>query len=263
MRKRKVISAAVVMSLLFLGAFLGFWEYNDPLNRIRRSGVIRVGMTGDYLPVSFYNESSGRFEGFDVELAEALSDELGVRIEYVRTTWPTLMEDTLSSRFDIAMCGISITEDRKEKALMSDGYLNNGKTLLIRREDTEKFRTLDDLNRKETVIIENPGGTNEIFVRENLPDATLIIHDRNAEIPFMIARGEGDAMITEILEAGYYVQMDDRLAAPLISEPFTRGQLGILMPKGSDRLLEFVNDFIRKGKDSGFIDMLAEKYIYH
>ena len=55
--------------------------------------------------------------------------------------------------------------------------------------------------------MENPGGLNEKFARENLPDATLIIHDVNQEIPGLIASGEADVMITEIMEAGYYGQL--------------------------------------------------------
>ena len=69
-------------------------------------------------------------------------------------------------------------------------------------------------------------------------------------------------MITEIMEAGYYVGQDSRLAAPLIFEPFTRDQLGMLMPKGSEDLLSFVNGFLANEKESGRIDELAEKYIY-
>ena len=261
---KKINKYAVIIILLAItAAFLGCREYNDPFNRIKRTGIIRVGMTGDYLPMSFFNESTGTYTGFDVELVETLTDELGVKIEYVKTTWPTLMEDTLNRKFDLAICGITITEDRKQQALMSEGYLGNGKTILIRKEDTEKYKTLEDINKKEVVVMENPGGTNERFVRSNLPNVTLIIHDKNAEIPHLIAEGEADVMITEILEAGYYVQMDDRLAAPLINEPFTSGELGILMPKGYDKLLKYTDEFIEEGKASGFIDMLANKYIYH
>ncbi|MBQ6560184.1 MAG: transporter substrate-binding domain-containing protein [Erysipelotrichaceae bacterium] len=126
--------------LLIIGAFFGYREYSDPFNRIKRTGILRVGMTGDYIPMSFLNEGTGTYEGFDVELAEAIADELGVKIEYVPTTWPTLMEDTLSNRFDMAICGITITDDRKEKALMSDGYFVNGKTILVRTEDIEKYK---------------------------------------------------------------------------------------------------------------------------
>ena len=106
------------------------------------------------------------------------------------------------------------------------------------------------------------GGLNEKFARENLPHATLIIHDVNQEIPGLVASGEADVMITETMEAGFYVGQDSRLAAPLIYEPFTRGQLGILMPKGSEDLLAAVNAFLEKEKTSGRIDELAEEYIY-
>ena len=110
--------------------------------------------------------------------------------------------------------------------------------------------------------MENPGGLNEKFARENLPDATLIIHDVNQEIPGLVAAGEADVMITEILEAGYYVGQDSRLAAPLIFEPFTHGDLGVLMPKGSEELLAYVNQFLAEEAASGRISELAEKYIY-
>ena len=69
-------------------------------------------------------------------------------------------------------------------------------------------------------------------------------------------------MITEILEAGYYVRKDSRLAVPLIHSPFNHGELGVLMPKGNEDLLNFVNDFILQEKESGRIDELTEKYIY-
>ena len=78
----------------------------------------------------------------------------------------------------------------------------------------------------------------------------------------IIADAQADVMITEILEAGYYVKKDSRLAAPLIHSPFTRGELGVLMPKGKEDLLDFVNSFILNAKTSGRIDELANKYIY-
>ena len=230
---------------------------------IRERGYLRVGTPGDYAPMSWRNPETGLYEGFDVELAYDLADDLGVDlIQFVPSSWPTLMEDTLAGEFDLAICGITITDARKEQALMSDGYLGNGKTMLIRAEDADRFKTLADINRPEVLVIENPGGLNEKFARENLPDATLIIHSPNDEIPYLIAEGEADVMITEIMEAGYYVGKDDRLAAPLIYEPFTNGQLGVLIPPENADLLDYVNEFLTREKDSGRIDTLASEYIY-
>ena len=134
--------------------------------------------------------------------------------------------------------------------------------MLCRVEDADKYTSLEAIDRPDVRVMENPGGMNEKFVRENLPHAALTIHKINQEIPGLIASGAADVMITEVMEAGYYVGQDSRLAAPLIHEPFTRGELGVLMPKGSEDLLSYVNDFLAEEKASGRIDELAEEYIY-
>ena len=232
------------------------------LDAIRSRGVFRVGTAGDYQPLSYLDPATNRYVGFDAALAEDLAAALGVELSYVKTSWPTLMADTLAGKFDLAVCGITVTEERQTQALMSVGYLENGKTVLCRAEDADKYTSLDAIDKPEVRVMENPGGLNEKFTRENLPHATLIIHDVNQEIPGLVASGEADVMITEVMEAGFYVGHDSRLAAPLIHAPFTRGQLGVLMPKGSEDLLAYVNTFLAKEKASGRIDALAEEYIY-
>ena len=240
----------------------GLVENFGKAQEIRERGVLRVGTAGDYQPMSFLDPDTGSYTGFDAELAADLAAVLGVDLEYVETSWPTLMADTLAGKFDLAICGITVTEARQEQALMSDGYLGNGKTVLCRAEDADKYTSLEAINRPDVRVMENPGGLNEKFARENLPDAELIIHDINQEIPALVAAGEADVMITETMEAAYYVGQDSRLAAPLIYEPFTYGQLGILMPKGSGNLLTFVNAFLAEEEANGRLDELAEDYIY-
>lgn len=234
----------------------------DKLEEIADRGVLKVGTTGDYQPMSYLDPDTGEYVGFDNELTKDLAGDMGVEIQYVETSWPTLMEDTLAGKFDLAICGITVNDARKEQALMSDGYIVNGKTILCRAEDADKYTSLEAINRPEVRVMVNPGGLNEQFARENLPDVTLIIHDVNQEIPGLVASGEADIMITEIMEAGYYVGQDSRLAAPLVQEPFTHGEIGVLMPKGSEDLLNYVNEFLRKEKESGRIDELADEYFY-
>ena len=234
----------------------------DKLEEIADRGVLKVGTTGDYQPMSYLDPDTGEYVGFDNELTKDLAGEMGVEIQYVETSWPTLMEDTLAGKFDLAICGITVNDARKEQALMSNGYIVNGKTILCRAEDADKYTSLEAINRPEVRVMVNPGGLNEQFARENLPDVTLIIHDVNQEIPGLVASGEADIMITEIMEAGYYVGQDSRLAAPLVQEPFTHGEIGVLMPKGSEDLLNYVNEFLKKEKESGRIDELADEYFY-
>lgn len=228
--------------------------------QIQERGYLLVGATGDYCPLSMRNED-GTYWGFDAELAQDLADDLGVELVFVETSWPTLLEDTQAGIFDVALCGVSRTEQRLEAALMSESYLPNGKTALMRAEDVERYTSLDAINQPGVRVMENPGGTNERLAREWLPNATITIHDVNEEIPALIASGEADVMITEMCEAAYYVGLDPRLAAPLIDEPFSRGEIGALMNAGSEDLLAYVNDFLAREEESGRLAELRAEYV--
>ena len=229
---------------------------------IEERGKLLVGTTGDYRPLSFYETATGDYWGFGIDLAKEIASTLGVGVEFVKTSWPTLTADVLAEpqAFDLAMGGITITDTRRETMLMSEGYLGNGKTILCRASDADRYHSLADLDKPEVRVMVNPGGLNEKFANENLTHATIIVHQRNEEIPSLIAKGDADVMITEITEAPYYVQTDSRLAAPLLNSPFTKGEIGVLMQKGQEDLLEMVNNTIHKMKSDGSLRRLHDKY---
>lgn len=239
-------------------------ESVDPTTKvdaIKQRDTLFVGATGDYRPLSYLDPQTNAYWGFDVDLAEIIANDLGVEVQFVPTSWPTLTEDMLNEElFDLAMCGITITDTRKETMLMSEGYLQNGKTILCRQADAHRFTSLSDINQPDVVVMVNPGGLNEKFAHENLPNAQIVVHQRNEEIPSQIAEGKADIMITEIVEASYYTQIDARLAAPLIDEPFTHSLMGVLMRKGDDDLLDRVNHIIDSCKNDGTLQRLHEKY---
>ena len=143
---------------------------------------------------------------------------------------------------------------------MSDGYLCNGKTILCRATEADRYQSLADIDKPEVRVMVNPGGLNERFAREHLFHGTIIVHPNNEEIPGLVAQGEADVMITEITEAPWYVQNDPRLAAPLMAMPFTHSEIGVLMRKGQDDLLQFVNNLIRQMKSDGLLERMKEKY---
>ena len=117
-----------------------------------------------------------------------------------------------------------------------------------------------DIDKPEVRVMVNPGGLNEKFANENLTHANIVVHQKNEEIPTLVAEGQADVMITEITEAPYYVQTDPRLAAPLLNTPFTHGEIGVLMQKGQEDLLQMVNNVISQMKKDGSLRKLHEKY---
>ena len=228
---------------------------------IAERGIMLVGTTGDYRPLSFC-EADGTYWGFGIEMAREIAAKIGVDVAFVKTSWPTLTADVLAEpqMFDLAIGGITITDTRRETMLMSEGYLANGKTILCRASEATRYQSLADIDKPEVRVMVNPGGLNEKFANEHLTHAAIIVHQKNEEIPRLVAEGEADLMITEITEAPYYVKTDPRLAAPLLNEPFTHGEIGVLMQKGQEDLLQTVNSVIRQMKADGSLRLLHEKY---
>ena len=234
---------------------------NGKVAEILDRGIILFGTTGDYRPLSF-REPDGTYWGFGIDVANEIARRLGVDIEFKKTSWPTLTADVLTEPqiFDLAIGGITITDTRRETMLMSDGYLANGKTILCRASEADRYKSLADIDKPEVTVMVNPGGLNEKFANENLTHANIVVYQKNEEIPTLVAEGAADVMITEITEAPYYVQTDPRLAAPLLNAPFTHGEIGVLMQKGQEDLLQMVNNVICQMKSDGSLRKLHEKY---
>ena len=243
------------------GIAVGYIPVEGKVAKIIERGTILFGTTGDYRPLSF-READGTYWGFGIEVAKEIAKRIGVGVQFIKTSWPTLTADVLAEPqlFDLAIGGITITDTRRETMLMSDGYLANGKTILCRASEAERYKSLADIDKPEVTVMVNPGGLNEKFANENLTQAKIVVHTKNEEIPALIAEGEADVMITEITEAPYYVQIDTRLAAPLLNAPFTHGEIGVLMQKGQEDLLRMVNNVIRQMKSDGSLRKLHEKY---
>jgi len=228
---------------------------------IMERDTLIIGTTGDYRPLTF-QEADGHYWGFGIEVAQEIASRMGVETRFMKTSWPTLTSDVMADpqTFDLAMGGITITDARRDVMLMSNGYLANGKTILCRATEAARYQSLADIDRPEVRVMVNPGGLNEKFANDSLTHATIIVHQQNEEIPLLIAKDSADVMITEITEAPYYVKTDSRLAAPLMDRPFTHGEIGVLMRKGQDDLLQMVNNILGQMKADGTLSRLRGKY---
>ena len=181
-----LVAVSAVLLGLAAGAVSLSAQAGPRLDAIMQAKVLRVGTPGDYRP--FAMKADGKYAGHDIEVIEAMAKEMGVKVQYVDTTWPKLMADLQENKFDVAVGGITRNVARISKVQMLPGYAPFGKVALVRAADKDKFTTPEALNQASVRVIKNPGGTNEAYVLQNMQSAQISTHDKNAEIPALIAR---------------------------------------------------------------------------
>jgi len=190
------------------------------LHQIIGAGVIRVGTTGDYKPFTYLNPQTGNFEGIDIDMAQALGKGLGVKVEFVKTSWPTLAADFAAAKFDIAVGGVSVTTDRAKIGYFSIPIMQDGKAAIARCEDKAKFGSLQAIDQPSTRIVVNPGGTNERFARANLKNAPITVYPDNVTIFDQIVEKKADVMITDSSETLLQQKLRPALCAVNPDHPF-------------------------------------------
>jgi cyclohexadienyl dehydratase len=220
------------------------------LDAILARGTLRVGLTGDYKPFSFRDPQSGSVTGLDVDMAQALADAMGVKLEIVPTAWPRLMADLTGGAYDIGMGGITITLARLKTAYFSAPVMRAGKTPIARCADQAKYQTLAQIDRPEVTVITNPGGTNESFDRANLHAAKIVVFPDNATIFDQLVAGHADVMITDGVETRLQQKLHPELCAIHPDAPFTTAELGYMLPRDA-ALKFFVDEWLHEMDQSG------------
>ena len=103
---KKLFTGAVLAATVVTAVSLTNSAEAGKIEDIQKAGVLKIGTTMDYVPMS-YIDAKGELKGHDIELGKVLAKSLGVKPEFVKTTWSTLAADTQAGKFDVAISGIS------------------------------------------------------------------------------------------------------------------------------------------------------------
>ena len=237
-------------------------EEQEISERIERSKYLRLGLSGDYPPFSQIVDAKGkrRISGLDVELAKSLARSFRSKLIIVPTSWETLSADLKANRFDLAMGGITITEERSRVGTFSDPYFRGGKQGIARCEDIRNMRSVRRVNQEGIRVIVNPGGTNEAWAREHLTQVELIIHNDNLTIFDEIIAGRADIMVTDNIEVQLQVAEHANVLCQTFPRFVTRSRKGIFMPKKDEQLMQSVNIWLERLKRSGELSRVFEAH---
>jgi cyclohexadienyl dehydratase len=229
------------------------------LDDVIKSGTLRVCSPGDYKPFSLAG-ADGSFEGIDIDLINAAAKALGVKVEMVKTSWPKLMDDYVE-KCDVGVGGISVSTERAKRAAFTQAYMVNGKAPITKCENVAKFQTVADLNKPSVTVITNPGGSNERFVRTNLPAAKIVVFNDNVTIFDEILKGNADVMISESVETLVQQKIRPGLCAVNPDKPLQYGEMGYLLPRGDVAMKAWFDTWLHLSKASGEYDRIVDKWM--
>ncbi len=251
-------------TMIFCGllAMAGAAQAQEPashLDTIQQQGQLRVCTTGDYKPYTFKRPDGG-FEGIDIAMAQTLADSLGVKVEWVQTTWKTLMPDMQAGKCDIGVGGISVTLERQKKAFFSNTLDVDGKIPLVRCADQSKYQTIEQINQPNVRLVEPAGGTNEAFVHAFLPKAQLALHD-NVTIFEQLLDNKADVMITDASEALYQQKLKPGLCAVNPSQFMQYGEKAYLLPRDDISWKLYVDQWLHLSKVTGQYQKVLSEWI--
>jgi polar amino acid transport system substrate-binding protein len=256
-------------ALLLLGLFGVFWQAGckmqtkeirketGKLDMIKAAGKIVIGTSADYPPYEFHlvPELEDEMVGIDIDIAEAIAANLNVKLEIKDIVFSKLFDELSAERIDLALAGLSPTENRKQIADFSIPYYQAIQNMLIRAADMEKIKLLEDLRGK--LVGTQKGSIQEDMARNLIPGAAFVIHESIADLINALRQQKLDAVILEKPVADFYaLKNKDLLNLECDTDRLPLGS-AIAVKKGNDDLLQRVNQIlaalIRENKISEFI----------
>lgn len=211
-------------------------------------GTLTVGSDIPSAPFEFGDPPD--YEGFDIDLINAIAEDLGLKVKIVEEDLPVILAGQWEGRFDLSITSASITDKHEKHVDFGDPYFETEQSLLVRKDGP--IQSIDDITA-DTVAGAEAGTTGETYARDNT-DAEVRTFKSPGEIDALVD-GEVEAVFQDLLVTVQAAKDREGLA---VVQTFPTGeQYGIVFRKGSS-LLEPINESLQRLKDDG---TLAEVYM--
>ncbi|WP_419911173.1 transporter substrate-binding domain-containing protein [Hoeflea sp.] len=253
----KLVKTGLVAVMLVAGSVAA--QAQSALQEILSDGLLKVGTTGDWNPMTMRDPATNSYTGYDIDVMNELATDLGVEVEFVPTDWKTLVNGVVSGKYHITGSA-SISPARAKAAGYSDSYFSLATVPLVLAENSGKFTDWDDLNKPDVTVAATLGTTQEKQVKEFFPDAKHQIVEAPARDFQEVLAGRADAHITSNVEAYKLVAKYPQMAVVTVSAPKAPTPIAMLMPQGDQVWINYVNTWIKLKEERGFFDTLAKKW---
>lgn len=251
----KIVTAVFCLVFLLI-LFHRSSQLNDPIARIKQKGYLSWGSDAEGgAPYVFPDPKQlSKLVGFEVDIAEAIAQALGVKQKQVQNAWDSLVPALQRGDFDIAMNGIEITPQRKEKILFSEPYYIYREQLTVRKEEA-RIRGVGDLKGMKVGTL---SGTVAQNILTRVGGADVRIYPGQVEPYEDLALGRIDAVLLDLPIAAYYGKPNPKLK--YAGEPVGEGLYAIAIRKQDAKLKEKIDEALLNLIKSGRLKEIYQKW---
>lgn len=248
-----ILAAAMVCTLLCACAPQ---QSSDLLADIQARGYIIVAMEGTWSPWTYHNEND-ELVGYDVEVAQAVAEKLGVSVKFVEGEWDGLLAGLDDGRYDIMVNGVGVTAERQEKYNFSTPYAYNPTAVIVRSDD-DSIHSMEDLKGKKTA---NTISSTYAAQAEAYGATVTAVDDLNQTIELLLA-GRIDATLNAESVYTDYIKAHPDANIKIAAYSDEVEQIAIPTRKGDAcaSLLEAINKALAQLAADGTLAALSEKY---
>lgn len=254
---QKIYAALATLCLIFFAATPA--SAQSALKDILNSGVLKVGTTGDWNPMTMKNPADNSYKGYDIDVMTELAKDLGVKVKFVPTDWKTLVSGVTSGKYHMTGSA-SISPARAKAAGYSSSYFSLATVPLILAKNKNKYKGWDDLNKSGVTVAATLGTTQEKQVKRFFPSAKHKIVEAPARDFQEVLAGRADAHITSNVEAYKLVEKYPQMMVVPVKAPKAPTPIAMLLPQADQVWINYVNTWIALKTERGFFSTLGRKW---
>ena len=222
----------------------------DTLTSIIKRGELRVGTDVGYMPFEM-KDKRGKVIGYDIDLANLIARELGVKLVIVNTEWDGIIPALLTKKFDMIISGMTVTQKRNIRVNFSNPYIVVGQTILINNKLASKIKSYKDLNNKRYKVVSKLGTTGEQAAKRLLSKAKYKSYQDSQPAAMEVVNGRADAFVYDLPFNAVFYSTKAKGKVVFLDQPFTYEPLSIAVRRGDPDILNWLNNFLRQIKNDG------------
>lgn len=248
-----------MVAALLLGLLAGTAQAGAVLDRIQAGRVLRVCIWPDYYGITWRNPRTQQLSGIDIELSAALAKDLGVQLQYVDSSFVTLIDDLLQDRCDISMHAVGVLPVRAERLRFSQPYLRSDIYAITTRSH-RAVRVWEDIDQPGIRVAVQAGTFMEPVMATALKRAQMVVVRPPQTREQELEAGRVDVFMTDFPYSRRLLDGADwaRLVAP--PRPFHVLPYAYAVKPGDDAWLARVDGFVAAIKRDGRLAVAAQRF---